>query len=330
LAVAFCSCNVDFDPNTEWKETTIVYSLLDQDDDTTFVRVEKAFLGKGNYIEFAEVRDSIYYKEEDIDVKMYEAYTWDENFNTPSDTFQFIYTTAYQKQEGEFSNEESPIYYCVTRGRIRQNRLYKLVVTNLKTGNIVSSTTSPLATFNILKPESNNFVFNGTKNNLKMDIEWNNKNNNSYGAMPKLFQPMIRFYYMENNVEKFIDVSFGKVVNQYSAGTSHKMTYTLTMQSLLNALKTKLDNNQPKQWTNRTNPLELTIAACDIAMYDYMNINRADENMLTERPFYTNIDNGVGLFASRRRGIKIVFDRYTSLDDFVNGLVGLNVGFTTK
>ena len=40
----FTSCEVEFDPNEEWKAVTVVYGVLDQDDDTTFVRVQKGFL----------------------------------------------------------------------------------------------------------------------------------------------------------------------------------------------------------------------------------------------------------------------------------------------
>ena len=37
ILCVFTSCEVEFDPNEEWKAVTIVYGLLDQDEDTTFV-----------------------------------------------------------------------------------------------------------------------------------------------------------------------------------------------------------------------------------------------------------------------------------------------------
>ena len=42
------ACEVEFSPNAEWREIPVVYCVLDQDDDTTFVRVERCFLGEGN------------------------------------------------------------------------------------------------------------------------------------------------------------------------------------------------------------------------------------------------------------------------------------------
>ena len=57
MVLCFVSCEVEFDPNADWKATTVVYGVLDQDSDTTFVRVQKGFLGNGNYLDYAKERD---------------------------------------------------------------------------------------------------------------------------------------------------------------------------------------------------------------------------------------------------------------------------------
>ena len=62
------SCEVEFNPNGDWTETTIVYGVLDQDADTNFIRVQRCFLGEGNYIQFSSQKDSIYYKKDEIEV----------------------------------------------------------------------------------------------------------------------------------------------------------------------------------------------------------------------------------------------------------------------
>ncbi|MDR0789576.1 MAG: hypothetical protein LBO06_02135 [Bacteroidales bacterium] len=322
IIIGFCSCEVDFDPNSDWKETTIAYCLLDQDDDTTFVRVQKAFLGEGNYLEFSQIKDSIYYKQDDIDVKIYAYSTWDND--KPIDSLQFIYTTDYSKPEGDFYNGEAPIYYCLTQNRIRKDRNYKLVIRNLKTGNVTSSTIQPLADYNIEKP-TDDFAFRADGNDLKMEVQWYNKNSSSAGVTPKLFQLMIRFYYKENGAETFVDVPLGKTINDNNR--PHLLTSSISMNGLLSAIKAKLNNNQPKQWSDRTNYLELFVNACDVNMYDYININKPNENMLTDKPLFTNIDNGVGLFAARRLGVNIVFTKYRSSGDFAAGLKQLNIGF---
>ena len=47
-ALLAASCEVDFSPNAPYRETPVVYCLLDQDDDTTWVRVERCFLEEGS------------------------------------------------------------------------------------------------------------------------------------------------------------------------------------------------------------------------------------------------------------------------------------------
>ena len=60
LPVLF-SCNKELKVNANWKDVTVVYGLLDQTADTTFIKVTKAFLGEGNALQFAQVPDSSNY-----------------------------------------------------------------------------------------------------------------------------------------------------------------------------------------------------------------------------------------------------------------------------
>ena len=58
FAMFAVSCDNDFNPNAEWKETMVVYGLLDQDQDTTWVRVQKCYLGEGDMIAMSSIMDS--------------------------------------------------------------------------------------------------------------------------------------------------------------------------------------------------------------------------------------------------------------------------------
>ena len=57
--LVFASCDAEFDPNDDWQENMMIYCLLDQDDDITYVRVEKCFLGNCNAYDFAKTKDSV-------------------------------------------------------------------------------------------------------------------------------------------------------------------------------------------------------------------------------------------------------------------------------
>jgi hypothetical protein len=44
IPLAFTSCETDFELNAEWKDITIVYGILNQNDTAHYIRIQKAFL----------------------------------------------------------------------------------------------------------------------------------------------------------------------------------------------------------------------------------------------------------------------------------------------
>ena len=55
------SCETDFDINADWKDITVVYGALNQNDSIHYLRIQKAFLGKGNVMQMALEPDSNLY-----------------------------------------------------------------------------------------------------------------------------------------------------------------------------------------------------------------------------------------------------------------------------
>ena len=71
-ALLFSACKVDFSPNAQWKELPVVYCILDQDDDTTWVRVQRCYLGQGNLYQYGSNYDSVNYPQGQLTVFMQE------------------------------------------------------------------------------------------------------------------------------------------------------------------------------------------------------------------------------------------------------------------
>ena len=51
------SCSTDFELNAPYKTIPIVYGLLDQSQDTQFVKINRSFLGYGNNVNYAAIND---------------------------------------------------------------------------------------------------------------------------------------------------------------------------------------------------------------------------------------------------------------------------------
>ena len=59
LYLFLISCNSDIEVITDWKETNVIYGLLDASKDTQYVKINKVFLGEGDAYEMAQFPDSI-------------------------------------------------------------------------------------------------------------------------------------------------------------------------------------------------------------------------------------------------------------------------------
>ncbi len=288
--MVFVGCDAEFDPNDDWTEKMMVYCLLDQDDDTTYVRVEKCFLGNGNAYEFAKNKDSVYYKPDELEVKMYAASYW--NPNVIDDTLIFSYTTV-AKDSGDFYFDAScPIYACDTKGRINKYKIYTLVVRNVKTGMEVRSKVNPVADYDI---KTYNFTFTEAKGT--MSIDWASASDNM-GALPKQFQVNIRLNYTQNGQIRYLDIP---VTTRTNSNPNFSITARIDTTTLLTTIRYRLKNETGLGYYGQR-PFEIRIAACDLNMFDYLSINNASSG-LNYVPVYSNIENGFGLFAARRNHI---------------------------
>lgn len=311
-SILFVSCQVDFDPNSHWTETTIVYGVLDQDSDTSFLRIQKCFVGEGNYLEFAKEKDSIYYKQDELEVRIYSFYPWDTNgwdISYAHKKYEFIYTESYTKPEGGFYSEISPIYYCVTKNNLPSDDgqnpfVYRLEIRNLRTGNIVNASTYLVADYKITKPEGNQFGFPSIQNVGVLTSGWITQTSNSKGEMARLFQPSIRFHFLEDNNPTYIDINYSPKFNPFQ-NKETEITYKIYGDNFLYELENiiRARGMKERKFMYGKEFFELFIYGCNRDLYEYIT-NNETTNSLVERPLYTNINNGIGIFASRRLKIK--------------------------
>jgi hypothetical protein len=148
LLLLVFSCNKDLNVNADWQEITVVYGLLDQTSDTTFIKITKAFLGPGDAMMFAKIPDSSNYLEP-IEARLDEYNSDLLVRQIPLDT-----VTIKNKQKGDsiFYYPNQLMYFTTTS--LNQNYTYKLYIRNTKTGKIVTSQTNLVHDFEILRPQS--------------------------------------------------------------------------------------------------------------------------------------------------------------------------------
>src|SRR3954468_13167502 len=82
LLAFLSSCETDFEVNAPYKEIIVIDGLLNVYDSQQSVRVSKAYLGKGNSLEMAQVSDSINFVDIlDVYMERYDdSKVWKETF----------------------------------------------------------------------------------------------------------------------------------------------------------------------------------------------------------------------------------------------------------
>ena len=284
------SCETDFDVNANWKDVTIVYGLIDPNNEDQLIKINKAYLGQGDAIQMASISDSTNYDPSNLIVKIHRVR--EQVFNTYDTLSTVVLTdTVLDKDDGLFSTDDNIIYtFKKPSSFYNTNSIYVLEILNLSSGQKVTSETEIINSFSFesLNPSFEWGLYNGElADSLRFrtkNIEWQNSNNGV------IYQLDILINYLESGIVN--SLSWSQPLVEYSSGN---MSLKIKGDQFFQFLENNLDNNTTKQFLNLD--LVMTIGAQDLKTY--INVNQPFSGIVQERPVFSNIDNGVGLFSSR-------------------------------
>lgn len=120
------SCNNDLDIIDDWKETPVVYGLLNPASTVNYVRLQRAYLGEGNAYLMGQHSDSLYFDTNRVSVRVVRVGNTGSNINKPLDTLYCPVTTDVRKDEGVFS--DAPHYLYKMNSRAFYDSRYQLYV----------------------------------------------------------------------------------------------------------------------------------------------------------------------------------------------------------
>ena len=288
--IVFSSCETDFDVNAEWDDVTVVYGLLDPNNEIQLIKINKAFIGAGDAIQMASVSDSVNYTPSDLDVKLYRIRSLGfGQYDTLASVT--LYDTIVEKDDGLFSTDDNIIYaFEKPLSFYNTNSIYVLEITNTNTNNIVSSQTEIINNFNFesLNSSFEWGLYNGDLvDSLKFrtkNIEWTKSTNG------EIYQLDLIINYLEDGENK--SLVWSQPLKEYTSGN---MSHRIDGEQFFNFLENNLTNNTTKQFLNLD--LLMTVGTSDLNTY--INVNKPFSGIVQERPVFSNINNGIGLFSSR-------------------------------
>ena len=291
------ACETDFEVNAPWKDITIVYGLISQNDSVHYIKVNKAFLGDGNALDYAAIADSSSYGDK-IEVTIIEK-----GLNGSIRSFICDTTTVYNKEPGIFYYPEQVVYkaaFKVPSNLEAQQYTYTVEVKNKITGKIVNAVTPLVKDFVIETPrpgqQSIDFI---SESNQK--IKWiSAKDGRRYNVTIRFwFDEVVNLY---DTTQRYIDWDFNSVKSGSVNGNEPmEIIYApLDFYPVCVNLIPYKDAQQESLVTSRlVDRAEFRFAVAGDELNTYMEVNEPSSGIVQEKPEYTNIENGIGLFSCR-------------------------------
>lgn len=271
-----------------YSDMPVVYCILNPKDSIHCLRLEKSFLGEDNAYEMAKKTDSVYYPEASVLLER-----WADGEMKEQVAMQRVLNPV--RDSGVFIND--PNYLYQTAAAIRGNSEYRLSIAIPSTGTEVSAITHTVNEFKVVKPESykKNLAFSSYDN--YQTVEW------ITAPFTRIYHLMIRFHYLEvtnsDTVNLTADWNIGQYVSQYGNG-GELMNADILQRNFYKWLGNKLQKPSDNvQRLAEKKAIDFVFTVGGEELYTYMEIYREDSGILKEKPVFTNIVNGIGLFSSR-------------------------------
>lgn len=308
IAVAFLSCSTELDINGNKKEVMIVYGILDASTKTQYIKINRAFLGEGNALEYAQIPDSTLYPyllNVTLDVlnsngqSVLSAPLAADTVNIWKDGGVFFsgYQTYYRFDFKDYVNTLATINtFTHDTTWLKSELTYRLTITDPVTGNIYESEAPGISTFYLEKPSPSattiSFSTEGTKN-----VEFNSVANG------KLYEIKYLFHYYEvydsnpgDTIEKVNEWTLGSVTSVATLG-GENLNIPYSNWDFFYLLGQRLEARDDVTRFPGYVYISCTVGAEDLNTY--IDVNQPSNSIIQERPSFSNITNGIGLFSSK-------------------------------
>lgn len=305
LCLSFWSCSNEIKIAAPWKETIIVYGLLDPAASVNYIRIQKAFLDpNGNAYQFLETTDSIY--PINLDVKLLvrkNGAIIDTIFPQKINGID----EGIKKDTGLFST--APNYLYKISKPILDSRLisggsedyeYELKVKNKATGYECSSktyTTGLLESFSPVSPGAKNITIYD-KTNSYLSVYYRE------GRFVKSYDMIIRFWYKEiqksdTNIQTIKSFDWDIFKNKATKSLVGYETELLAVPG--NIFYEILKANIQPQANIKREALYCDVEYYGVGedLYTFIQVNQPSIGIIQKKPEYSNIVNGLGIFSSR-------------------------------
>jgi hypothetical protein len=312
ISLLVTGCNNDLEVNDEYKDNTIVFGVINQRDSVHLVKINKAFLGEGSALDMALVQDSSEYS--DAAFTFAKVYRIDGS-GVAVDSFPLNDTLITNRQPGTFYSPNQRLFYFVTpfvrripntptgsRMFLEQDHTYQLRLR--VNGKDVTASTAITNDFTI-QAQDLDTISQGTRVNLRASLgdayasysfDWTSRTDN------KRFQVSCRMRYDEvtgtDTVRREFILPMGTQTSTY---LNQEMAEQLEGETFFSNLSSFVRSNSNWASVNKRifRGLDFLVAVANDDFHTYLTLTEPVSGIIEDRPAYSNINGGIGLWGSR-------------------------------
>jgi hypothetical protein len=283
--IVFHSCRNDIKLNADYKQIMVVYGLLDNNDTTHYIRIQKAFQNTDASAQtISQNPDSLYF--DTIEASVTDL--------TTGASWQLQKETSIIKEPGYFQNKVNILYKF--KGTLDATHRYRLFARDLKTGYFVTSETDIVGyPTKIFSPAGDTIDILANKQ-MKMQF--------SSGRNAKSYDLFFRFVYTEydsvtNNYidSKDVDFYISRQRPTNSLSGNEDITESIETEDMITFIGNSIP---PAKGIKRVASF---LRACHAGAADdlniYLDVSKPSIGIVQKKPEYSNVNNGYGIFSSR-------------------------------
>jgi len=319
------------------EEAVSVYGILNPNDSVQSIRINKIYLTNGDALLAAQDAGQINYDSSELRVSLERYVT---NNSTPVLTTvgdpnkkEIILSAKKITTSNGIFNPNQTIWQ--TKDKLYTNGNYKLIIKLKKTGkeitaitnmiDSVKSNSKPFIYHPVYYPSHGNYITTGsnpTPQNAYIDystLTATQKIKFNSIANAKLYNIVLRFHYIDSLLTGatntgYVDYQFPELKSSTLVGGE-----ALEVSFLANDFYVNLGNEMAKKTNSniknrRSHYLEYIIKAGAESLNTFLLVNQPSNTIAQDKPNYTNISGGIGIFSSSSRSI-ITHDMW---NDFID------------
>lgn len=301
----FSSCETDLEVNAPYKELTVVYGLLDQNESYHFIKINKSFLGEADAYSMASVRDSSEYNDLTAEVE-------ERKYGIATGRNWLLLDSVFtNKEAGDFYFPQQKIYYFIedSLDAVAQYHLNISINGGAKTvtakTDLINGIDDFTGGYQFVIPCGGGqiepcvgFATTGEKY-IDKAFTWRSVKDG------KRYQLVMTVFYQDElagslKVNKSLKWVFQPPLVTSSLGGGEEMTVTINGEDFYRELNRQLTPLTDASIIRRffVN-LEFTVYVAADDLNTYLLANEPSTGIIQEKPEFTNIENGIGIFSSR-------------------------------